>query len=62
MRTVQEIKDDVDRHEKEFPKHGVNCICMDTYIREMRVILDNRYGSLYNSRWEYVVWASAKFR
>jgi hypothetical protein len=64
VRTVQEIKEDVDRHEKEFPSHGVNCTCMDKLIGELRIILNSTFSNSrpYNSRWEYVVRTAAKFR
>ena len=29
---IQAIRD----HVEDYPSHGINCVCMDTYIRAMR--------------------------
>lgn len=36
-RLLQDILEDVARHEVEFPRHGSDCVCMDAYSREIRL-------------------------
>jgi hypothetical protein len=62
MRTINEVHDSIISHHLENPKHGNNCICMDSYIRELRNILgltefeqfmtevpDHRYAEVLDS-------------
>lgn len=35
-RSLEEIVKDLTDHERDNPTHGVSCVCMDKYIREVR--------------------------
>jgi hypothetical protein len=39
MRHINEVHDDIFKHHMDNPTHGMNCICMDSYIKELRSIL-----------------------
>lgn len=36
-RTLAAILTDVTDHATAYPTHGIDCVCMDTYIREIRI-------------------------
>lgn len=38
-RSVSQILADVMAHQMDNPRHGLNCACMDSFIREMRKLL-----------------------
>lgn len=51
-RTLAQIVQDIARHSEEYPRHGVSCVCMDEYARELRAHVFRGLGDEMNREWE----------
>jgi hypothetical protein len=49
----------IEQHDSQFPEHGKNCSCMDTYIRTIRQLTDS---DVAQERLDYVIGAVVKNR
>ena len=58
--TYNEIRE-LKNHSFIYPTHGLNCSCMDIFIRKMRNYLTAELGNQgENTRLEYVTWQATK--
>lgn len=39
MGTLEKILREIDQHILDNPTHGINCVCMDTHIRHLRLLI-----------------------
>lgn len=60
MSELSEIIETVIEHQREYPRHGTMCACMDKYIGQIRKLTE--VGKQYQSRIDYVIGAAIGHR